>query len=256
VELLALRLLLTPLLIGVASLVGRRWGPAVSGWLVCLPFTSGPVSLFLALVHGVRFAATAAVGTLTGVFAVVAYVLIYAWIAPDHGRPPALLAACLGFAGTTILMHALPLSLPAVVPLVVLCLLAAPRLLPRQVDTGPEAVQLPSWDLPARMAVAALFVLLLTSLAPVLGPQLTGLLSPFPIFVTIMAVFAHYQGPYAVGQVLRGVVLGLFSFAGFFAILAAVLVPAGLVLAFIAAIVATLLIQAVALQALRQTRIA
>ncbi len=63
---LILKLVLTPVLIGAASLAGRRWGPAVSGWLVGLPLTSGPITFFLALSHGATFAAAAAVGTLTG----------------------------------------------------------------------------------------------------------------------------------------------------------------------------------------------
>jgi len=41
---LAFKLLLTPALLGLVSLAGRRWGPAVSGWLVGLPLTSGPVA--------------------------------------------------------------------------------------------------------------------------------------------------------------------------------------------------------------------
>jgi hypothetical protein len=64
VEGLALKLVLTPALIGVVSLAGRRWGPGVSGWLVGFPLTSGPVAFFLALDHGVRFAAAAAVGSM------------------------------------------------------------------------------------------------------------------------------------------------------------------------------------------------
>ena len=40
-----LKLVLTPTLIGAASLAGRRWGPAVSGWLVGFPFTSAPIAL-------------------------------------------------------------------------------------------------------------------------------------------------------------------------------------------------------------------
>ena len=44
-----LKLILAPVIIGGASLAGRRWGPAVSGWLVGLPLTSGPVIFFLAL---------------------------------------------------------------------------------------------------------------------------------------------------------------------------------------------------------------
>ena len=46
---LVIKLLLTPILIGMVSLAGRRWGPAISGWFVGLPLTSGPVMLFLAL---------------------------------------------------------------------------------------------------------------------------------------------------------------------------------------------------------------
>jgi len=49
---LALKLVLTPALIAIATLAGRRFGPSISGWLVGLPFTSGPVSLFLALEQG------------------------------------------------------------------------------------------------------------------------------------------------------------------------------------------------------------
>ena len=44
---LLFKLLLTPVIIGLVSLAGRRWGPAVSGWLVGLPLTSAPVVLFM-----------------------------------------------------------------------------------------------------------------------------------------------------------------------------------------------------------------
>ena len=47
--LLALKLIFVPALIGGVSLAGRKWGPAVSGWLAGFPFTSGPVALILAL---------------------------------------------------------------------------------------------------------------------------------------------------------------------------------------------------------------
>ncbi len=54
-----LKLLLVPTFIGIVSLAGRRWGPTVSGWLVGLPLTSGPVAFFLALEQGNVFAAQA-----------------------------------------------------------------------------------------------------------------------------------------------------------------------------------------------------
>src|SRR6184192_563504 len=61
---LALKLVLTPALIAIATLAGRRFGPSIGGWLVGLPFTSGPVSLFLALEQGTSFAAAAALGAI------------------------------------------------------------------------------------------------------------------------------------------------------------------------------------------------
>src|SRR5258705_70258 len=63
---LLLKLLVTPLLIGAASLAGRRWGETVSGWFIGLPLSSGPVCWFLALEQGTGFAAAAARGCLGG----------------------------------------------------------------------------------------------------------------------------------------------------------------------------------------------
>jgi hypothetical protein len=63
---LAVKVVVTPLLIGGASLAGRRWGHQLGGWLVALPLTSGPVAFLLATDHGADFAATAAVGMLAG----------------------------------------------------------------------------------------------------------------------------------------------------------------------------------------------
>ena len=74
---LLLKLLLTPTLLGLVSLAGRRWGPAVSGWIIGLPLTSGPVSLFLAIDHGTAFASRAAEGSLLGLISLAAFCLTY-----------------------------------------------------------------------------------------------------------------------------------------------------------------------------------
>lgn len=75
----------------------------------------------------------------------------------------------------------------------------------------------PVWDVPVQMALAAAFVLGLTTLTGHLGPQLSGLLAPFPTMVLIMAVLTQLQqGGAAVGAMLRGVVVGSGAFAAFF----------------------------------------
>jgi hypothetical protein len=48
VPVLALKLILTPLLIGGASLAARRWGPAIGGWLVGLAAIAGFTLAFAA----------------------------------------------------------------------------------------------------------------------------------------------------------------------------------------------------------------
>ena len=61
-----MKLVVTPVLIGAASLADRRRGAAVGGWLVGIPFTSAPVAFFLTLEHGSGFAASASVGMMLG----------------------------------------------------------------------------------------------------------------------------------------------------------------------------------------------
>src|SRR5215469_18486741 len=72
-----LKLIVTPLLIAIATLVTRRCGPGVGGWLAGFPLTSAPVSVFLAIEQGPAFAAGAAVGTLLGLAAMGFSCLVY-----------------------------------------------------------------------------------------------------------------------------------------------------------------------------------
>src|SRR5207244_11380846 len=85
----------------------------------------------------------------------------------------------------------------------------------RSSDLG--GARLPRWDIPARMAVTTGLVLLLTSLAPAVGPRLAGLLATFPLYAAILTVFAHdLEGPADAVEVLRGLLLGPFSFPAVF----------------------------------------
>jgi hypothetical protein len=83
--------------------------------------------------------------------------------------------------------------------------------------------------------------------------RLAGLVSPFLLYAAILAIFAHrLAGPGAAAGVLRGLLLGLFSFAGFFLVLAALLVPAGITIAFAGATAVALAVQGGSLWALRR----
>jgi hypothetical protein len=248
-----LRILLAPALIGAASLAGRRWGPAVSGWLVGLPLTSAPVTFLLALEHGPAFAAQVALGTLAGTASQVLFAIAYAWLARRHGWLLAFVGGSLTFAVSTALLAGLRVPLVALASAVVVVLVLGLRAIPAPRREARRATApLPRWDIPARMAVATLIVGMLIGLAPVLGPRVTGLLSPFPVYAAILTVFAHRAqgGPTAIG-VLRGLLAGLFGFVGFFVVVAGSIERFGTAPAFVTATLIALVVQLVSLRALR-----
>ncbi len=253
-NLLVLKLILTPSLIGAASMAGRKWGHAISGWIVAMPLTTGPITLLLALTHGTAFAADAAVGALTGGLSLASFLWVYARLSQRWSWLPTLAAATLAFGAVTAAFRVVALP---VVPLFVGVLAAfwiVLRSLPPDSgsDLAPEVVPGP-WDIPLRMLVATGFVFLLTGIAPAMGPHLTGLLAPFPIFTATLGAFTHHlYGPAAVMSVLRGLVVGLFSYASFFFTLALLLVPAGILLAFAAAIAVEFAFQGIALLLLQK----
>jgi hypothetical protein len=249
---LILKLVVTPLLIGAASLAGRRWGAAVGGWLVGIPFTSGPIAFFLALDHGAGFAASASVGMLVGTISQALFCLAYAWTSARLRWPASFGAGTLGFAAGTVALR--PLEAPATTAfaLTVAALVVALVLMPRDPSEPKvpeeEKEAPPPWDLPARMVVATVFVISLTAMAPLLGPYLSGLLSPFPLFGAILAVFTHRsQGSIAATRLLRGFLFGLFAPAGFFLALAILIERLGIGLSFAAATATALAFQGVTL---------
>jgi hypothetical protein len=211
--------------------------------------------LFLAINEGVGFAAIAAAGTMAGTISQAAFCLAYSWLAARRGWPIAVGTGSLAFAVSTIALQGLSLPLPWVFAAVVASLMVALRAMPSTVAESRPAAAAPRWDLGARMVVATIFVLLLTGVAPALGPRLTGLLAPFPLYGAVLAVFAHrLHGPAAAVAVLRGLLVGLFAFAGFFLALAALIERAGIGPAFAVAVTVTFALQAGALWVLQRRR--
>jgi hypothetical protein len=250
---LTLKLIMTPLLIASVTLVGRRWGAGVSGWLMGFPLISGPVSVFLALQYGRDFAARAALGTLGGQASVCVFCLAYCLISRKAGWQVSAVTAIAAFFAATFLWNAASLPLmPTViidVIVVVLILLVIPR---RQTPEG--AVTTPRWDIPTRMLVATAFVVGLTTFAANLGAQLSGLLSPFPTFSTVIAVFTHHQqGADTASQLLRGVVVGTFSFLCFFLVVAVLLPVVPMVPTYLAATAASVGVNSLALRFVRRS---
>jgi len=215
---LLVKIAATPLLIAAATLVQRRFGPAVGGWLVGFPLTSGPVSLFLAIEQGPSFAAEAALATIAGLTPVLGFCLAYFIAAQKHPWPFALVLALSVYAVAAILLQTLGLTGGIGVAVFgaafVIVLVVCPRVKKETPNAPP-----PAWDLPYRMAAATALVLTLTGAAEILGPALTGLVSPFPVFGAVLCAFSHRTGGGEAAQATaRGIILGSAAFIPFFAI--------------------------------------
>lgn len=222
------KLLITPFFIGSATLAGRRWGPVVNGLVVGLPLTTGPISFILANEYGLSFASKAAAGNLAGQVSMCMFCLTYSLAARRTDWRVSAVAAISAFLATTIALNTVSWELLPAFGVLMIAIAAVIKIVPqRDVAAAPAAP--PRWDLPARIGVATTFVIALTTLANSLGPQLSGLISTFPIFGVVFAAFTHtQQGPEATSNLLRGIVLGSVSYAFFFLTIGVCLLPLGI----------------------------
>ncbi len=249
---LALKLVLTPILIGGATLVARRWGPGVGGWIVALPLTSGPVLIFLALDHGPAFASAAALGSLAGLAAIAGFCAVYAHLAGRAGPAACFAAASVVFlAAGTLLQPVIDRPTWILLAIVLVSITVATRLIPAS-GTDHPPMDHPRWDIPTRMVVATTLVLGITAVAPSLGPHWSGLLATFPVYLSVLAVFTHRQvGPAAADDVLRGLLVGLYGTSAFFVVVNVGLGSYGVAATFAGAVALTLAIEAVTLRRIR-----
>lgn len=213
---LIFKLVVTPILILAVTLAARHGGPMVGGLLMGIPLVTGPISFIVALENGKDFAAIAGLGNLVGQVSVCLFCFAYARAASRYNAIVCVLIATLVFFIATSLWNQISWSL---LPAAAALLSAIADLSYRfpQVTGASRITQPPVWDVPLRMVVATGFVILLSTVSKYLGPQLSGLVAPFPTFVLILAVFTHSQnGAAAAIKLLRGVVTGSLSFAAFF----------------------------------------
>jgi hypothetical protein len=232
-NILALKLILAPIIIGSASMAGRRWGPAVS--------------------HGVAFAADSALGVLSGGLSLVAYTLTYAWLAKRFRWQVSIAGALLIFFASTLSLDNIVVSLFPIFMLVVLAILAGLTLMPKDEATVNNQSKLSRWDIPSRILIGTSFILLITGVAPLIGSRLTGLLTTIPLYVTILTIFAHRDhGPAAAAHVLRGLLYGMFAFTGFFLVLSLLIERTSLGVSFGLAALTALTVQGTSLLVLRK----
>jgi hypothetical protein len=240
---LLFKILIAPVLIGLVSVAGRKWGPGIAGWLLGLPLNSAPILVFLVLQEGRPFASAAAVGSLLGIIAWAAFGLVYALCCPRFSWWVSTLAGWAAYGVMAWLLLHVHLSVGWTFVFVVAALISILLLFPRP-PQGNLILPRRRYELWLRMITATIMVVALTGAAKALGPQRSGILAAFPNYTTILAVFTHQQSAAAAVKVLRGVTMGLYTTAVFCAIVAVCLLHMGALPSFTLALSAAGLVQA------------
>lgn len=244
VTLLLAKLLSAPSFVVGISLIGRRFGPAIAGFIAALPLVAGPILALLVAEQGLAFGARAALAGAVGAAPTMVFALAYAHAARHSTWPIALSCSYLAYFASAALFFFLPTTWFTAIAAPLFTWALTLRAFPRTSATT-IAVKSSSWDLPIRVVATLTLVLLITSLARVIGPERSGLLTPFPIATAVLAAFTHREGgPQMTAVLLRSLVRGLLSFVAFFIMIGLVLPQAGAVTAFLLGSLASLSVHA------------
>lgn len=238
------KFLLSPICVVLVSMAGRRWGTKAAGTLGSLPVVGGPILLAIALANGNDFGAEAAASTVFALIALAAFVVVYVWVCGRLAPLPTLLIGFVAFLAVIAVLDRIPHT-----PLI--ALLAAwlgfwlgLKATPVPGGRALDPIVPPWWDLPMRALSALALVVTITTASAALGPELSGLLTPFPIVTSVLAVFTHAQGGRGHVTVLaRSFLIGFYAYATFCFIVAITLRDLGIAGSFSLATLTCLAVQ-------------
>jgi hypothetical protein len=219
-------------LVGVSTIAAGRWGHGVGGVLSAFPLIVGPVLFLAADRDGTAFAAQVAAATLLGLMALSGFVLVYARSALRWGwrysLPVAWLAAVVLGALAGRLDAGLLGGLAAATGSLVLALRALPA------RAGPAAAVVATrWELPLRMVLTALLIVVISAAGSRFGPAVAGVVAALPTVASVLAVSTHSRhGTEALLDLLRGMLRGMTAFVLFCALIGLLVEPAGVAAAF------------------------
>ncbi len=250
-NILVLKLLMMPMVIGGITVISRKWGNKVGGVIGSMPWVAGPILAFFIIEQGREFGIQAVPGILTGIVSLVSFCYMYALLSKRLKWGVTVLISYLSFILTALVLDFFRPPLLFIYGIAIAAIIVALRYFPVPTETKKEShvsKQL-KYDIPFRMLVATLFVLFITGVAKLLGPAWSGILTPFPIITSILAIFTHYlQGSKAAIIALRGIMIGLVGFTTFLFLQAFFLQEFSVFVSFLLALIINVLINLVAVR--------
>ncbi len=255
-SLFLLKLMTTPALLVLISLLQRKFGHKIGGLFTGLPLNVGPVVVFLAIEQGQAYVQHNTGTMFAGMVAVPFYFIAYLSCARRRNWVTSILASLAVYCVIVFALGELALPRGIEFALALIAPLACLFYLGRQKDWG-AAAAIGQQTLWLRAAAGAAFLVAVTLLAHILPPRAIGVISILPLFLTIMLVFSHRDyGANVLNHLVLGATAGNYGILAFLAVLAyAPLQWTGLIIfpmSFAAAIVVAVLVNLI----LGKTRIA
>lgn len=198
--LLFFKIIVSAGLVVVVTAVAERYGPRVGGLVASLPQLAVVSLVFFGLEQGLVFAAESAFWNIPGIWSTIPFVIGYlagAALVPRRRLPSIAAGVVLAnvlFALMTAILGMIRFPRLAVVPLAIAVCGGTLWLLKRLPDTVPfQRVQVSVTLLAIRAGLASISVILITSLAHVLGPKWSGLVVGYPVNALPVMVVLHFH---------------------------------------------------------------
>ncbi|WIX33943.1 hypothetical protein QO259_04555 [Salinicola sp. JS01] len=229
--------------VGVSAAVARL-GPRLGGVLAGTPIVLGPGYFFMLREQPAAFVAEAALGSLHAMLATLTFCLGYVLLAGRSGATASVALAALIWLPVAAAAATLPGGVTLGSAVFLFALLLA-RWLMRSLGLSRDTVsQAPRWgDLLMRGSLAGVIVCLATVVLDSISPAVSGVALSFPIGMLTIALTLHQRhGPGVARATMADTQLGMLSLVAFSAVMAASAESLPPALAFVLALVASLLV--------------
>ncbi len=216
-QLLLIKILLMPPLIAGVTLAVRKWGAGIGGFIGGFPWVAGPISFFIALEQGPDFVVASTPSAMMGSIGTFFFALIYTIAAKRLSWFFAMMLGYMAFFVVALFTLGTEISIYVAIPICFIVLTGILYIFPKPSGQANFKKQ-PYYDIPLRMLVATCFVVGVTQALDLLGPTWSGILTPFPIMTSTLAIFTHaQQGSDATSRIMYGLLLTGYGFVFFLA---------------------------------------
>jgi hypothetical protein len=189
---LALKMVLTAIVVVITSVAVERAGPFVGALIAALPTAAGAAYFILAIEHPPSFIAASAIGSVAVGAAVSVFSAVYMVLAQRRGVMLSLSIALAVWFGLTVAFRAIDWTpLTAVLLNVVVFGVTVPLSWRYREGGPPKKFLRTRYDIPLRAIAAAIVVAIVTTASSRIGSFASGMFALFPIILCSSIVILH-----------------------------------------------------------------